>query len=107
MNEKNKTELFTIVSKAVIEQGLEPIARKIQACNMGNLDGSLVTNENLHLFRQFRNQVSNDAHALIYDEVRWRLSIFIYLKKMRGNSLSEVLLWLLMKISHIVLDRRI
>lgn len=87
MNEENKTELFTIVSKAVIEQGLEPIARKIQACNMGNLDGSLVTNENLHLFRQFRNQVSSDAYALVYDAVSWATN-YLYLPKEEERELS-------------------
>jgi hypothetical protein len=80
MNEKNKLELFEIVSKAVIEQGQESIARKIQACNAGNLDGYIVTNENLHLFRQYRNQVSNNSYALIYDAIKWATD-YLYLPK--------------------------
>lgn len=87
MNEKNKTELFAIVAEAVIEQGLESVVRKIQACNMGNLDGYVVTNDNLHLFRQFRNQVSNDAHALIYDAVSWATN-YLYLPKEEERELS-------------------
>ena len=87
MNEENKTELFTIVSKAVIEQGLESIARKIQACNAGNLDGYVVTNDNLHLFRQYRNQVSNDAYALVYDAVSWATN-YLYLPKEEERELS-------------------
>jgi hypothetical protein len=87
MNEKTKTELLTIVAKAIIEQGLESVARKIQACNMGNLDGSLVTNENLHLFRQFRNKVSSDAYALVYDAVRWATN-YLYLPKEQERELA-------------------
>tara|TARA_Y100000361_G_scaffold118248_1_gene109593 strand:- start:5336 stop:5647 length:312 start_codon:yes stop_codon:yes gene_type:complete len=87
MNEENKIELFSIVSKAVVEQGLESVARKIQACNMGNLDGSLVTNENLHLFRQFRNGVSNNAYALVYDAINWATK-YLYLPKEQERELS-------------------
>ena len=87
MNEENKLELFEIVSKAVIRFVQESIARKIQACNMGQLDGYVVTNDNLHLFRQYRNQVSVDAHALIYDAVRWATN-YLYLPKEDERELS-------------------
>ena len=87
MNEENKIELFSIVSKGVVEQGLESVVRKIQACNMGNLDGSLVTNENLHLFRQFRNGVSSNAHALVYDAINWATK-YLYLPKEQERELS-------------------
>jgi hypothetical protein len=57
-------ELSAIVAEAVERSGRKIVAEDIYAGHCGRLS-RLVTQENLHLFRQYRNTVSGDPDRLI------------------------------------------
>ena len=65
MTPENKQKLYAIVDEYVVEYGYKSAHRCIASCHNGRLDGYLCTNENLHLFRQYRNYVSADPARLI------------------------------------------
>lgn len=77
MQEKQKHELFAIVFNAVTELGLERTTQVIQDAHMGK-PMSFVDNNNMHLFRTYRNHVSVDATALAYDAIRSETGEFEY-----------------------------
>ena len=70
MNEENKKELFSIAIYFAELYDVATVIRAIGKSNLGNLDGEIVTNENLHLFRQYRNKVSSSPSALVYDAIK-------------------------------------
>jgi len=88
MLEKNKHELFEQVAKSCNRFGLERTTQVIQDAHTGR-PTSFVTNDNLHLFRQYRNHVTNNAHALVYDAVKWATN-YLYLPKEDEVELSKV-----------------
>jgi hypothetical protein len=59
-------ELFAIITGA-IDAGMkrELVELRIQKAHRGSPDGNLVTNENLHLFRVYRNHVAGKASVLV------------------------------------------
>ena len=69
MDEKQKHKLFAIVFNAVVELGLERTTQVIQDAHMGK-PMSFIDNDNMHLFRTYRNHISVDATALAYDAIR-------------------------------------
>ena len=75
MDEENKRALFQIVKHFAERYDVETVIRSVNKSHLGNLDGEIVTNENLHLFRQYRNRVSNAASALVYDALRFKKPI--------------------------------
>ena len=50
-------ELFTLVNDLRSQHDDHYLATVIRDCHNGRLDGRIVTNDNLHLFRRFRNDV--------------------------------------------------
>jgi hypothetical protein len=64
MTPENKTKLFAIVRTAIAEGSVARVQRAIYDCHNGRLDGWIVTQDNLHLFRQYRNNVSGDPARL-------------------------------------------
>lgn len=51
-------ELFETVNGLLLKaDDYHAVARAIQDCHFGKLDGRLITQSNLHLFRRFRNDV--------------------------------------------------
>jgi hypothetical protein len=61
---RDHTELFKIVREAVADYGNDSARRTIQEAHDGR-PGSFITNENLHLFRIYRNSVTGNAQAMI------------------------------------------
>jgi hypothetical protein len=61
------TELFGIVRDAMIGHGVQDVACAIDDANRGRPDGMIVTRDNQHLFRRYRNEVSGDAAQLMRD----------------------------------------
>jgi|TARA_B110000495_G_C23040036_1_gene623167 hypothetical protein len=58
-------ELYEIVKEAIEDYGdIELVTQMIQEANLGRPRG-FVNNENLHLFRVYRNSVSSDASVLV------------------------------------------
>lgn len=51
-------ELFALVNDLRSQHDDHYLATCIQNCHNGKLDGRIVTNDNLHLFRRFRNDVN-------------------------------------------------
>lgn len=69
MTDADKQELYRIV-RNYFNRFHGPYMRvsvegRITAAHMGRPDGSLVTNDNLDLFRQYRNGVSPSAARLV------------------------------------------
>ena len=77
MQQKQKDELFAIVFNAVTELGLKRTTQVIQDAHMGK-PMSFVDNDNMHLFRTYRNHISVDATALTYDAIRSETGEFEY-----------------------------
>lgn len=75
MKEENRAELLTIIREFIVKYETRPgrapgsaegvLAMKIQDAHFGSPDGWLVTMENMHLFRQYRNSVSPNAWTLV------------------------------------------
>ena len=65
MNQQNRQELLDIVNTALADYDERTIAFIIQDAHNGRPDGLIVTDFNLHLFRQYRNSVSPSPAALI------------------------------------------
>lgn len=61
---RDHTELFEIVRENVEYYGNNSARDTIQEAHDGR-PGSFITNENLHLFRIYRNAVTGNAQALI------------------------------------------
>lgn len=59
-----KIELFEIVREALQTRDAKSVARIIQAAHMGT-PRDFINNENLHLFRQYRNWVTGNPQTLI------------------------------------------
>lgn len=72
MDAEGSQELFRLVREHIAKHGQSLTEYRIYKAHNGNPDGRLVTNENLHLFRQFRNSVSGSptvlVHAALADE---------------------------------------
>ena len=76
MTEENKHKLFEIVVASVEKRGREVTEKRIWDAHMGSPDGWVVTMENLHLFRRYRNSIDpNPVHmvdsALAYQLTAW------------------------------------
>ena len=76
MTEEDKKELFEIVLDSVNRRGREVTEKRIWDAHMGSPDGWVVSMENMHLFRRYRNSVSgNPIHmvdaALAYHRSEW------------------------------------
>lgn len=69
MQQKQKDKLFEIVFQAILDIGLERSIEVIQDAHMGK-PMSFINNDNMHLFRTYRNHISVDATALAYDAIR-------------------------------------
>lgn len=69
MQQEQKHKLFEIVFDAVLDIGLERSIEVIQDAHLGK-PMSFINNDNMHLFRTYRNHVSVDATALAYDAIR-------------------------------------
>ena len=59
MLEENKAELFRLVIDYIDTWDTDLAMRRIRDAHNGRPDGRLVTNNNLHLFRQYRNGISS------------------------------------------------
>lgn len=56
MQGEDRAELYGIVREAIDKYGHAQVSRCIsEANNWGRVDGFVVTTDNMHLFRQFRN----------------------------------------------------
>ena len=64
MEANDKATLFAIVRAAVAALGNAQTAATIHAAHMGS-PRNFITNENLHLFRQYRNRVTANPQTLI------------------------------------------
>lgn len=64
MNRTDRTALMITVDDAVRQYGRGWVEDRITDAHLGRPDGRLVTDENLHLFRQYRNTVSADPRVL-------------------------------------------
>ena len=62
-------KLFDIVLRAIKHEGAKSAADTIQLAHMGKPMG-FINNDNLHLFRVYRNYISNDASHLINQVLR-------------------------------------
>lgn len=62
-------ELRATVLAALDKYGEPLVIRRIEDCHNGRLDGYVVTNENLHLFRVYRNSVSGSGKRMV-DEAK-------------------------------------
>lgn len=62
-------ELFALVAELVKHNDKNYMIDVIQHCHNGRLYG-FVTNDNLHLFRRYRNTVTGNARQLIKDAVK-------------------------------------
>jgi hypothetical protein len=65
MKDTSRQELLSIVRAALDEYSENTVAWSIADANNGRPDGYIVTDANLHLFRQYRNSVSPNPSALI------------------------------------------
>lgn len=65
MKQENRQELMRIVNAALDDYSEQAIASIIVDAHNGRPDGLIVTDFNLHLFRQYRNSVSPSPAALI------------------------------------------
>lgn len=70
MDKEDQVELFDIVRDAVDTYGRELTIRAISDSHMGRLDGRVVTPDNLHLFRRYRNTVTPSGVALMKEATR-------------------------------------
>lgn len=78
MLQKNKTELMDIVYHEIVDCGSGHVAKVIGEAHMGR-PGGCVTNQNLHLFRQYRNLVSPDPAKLVGEAMKingWHRVVF-------------------------------
>ena len=64
MEATNRQTLHAIVRAAIHALGNASVAATIHAAHMGR-PRDFITNENLHLFRQYRNAVSANPQTLI------------------------------------------
>jgi hypothetical protein len=65
MTDADRSELMNIVLNAIDANGFEMVRECIAFSNLsGQVDGTVVTDENLHLFRQYRNSYG-PTHVLI------------------------------------------
>ena len=67
MTEEDKKELFEIVLDSVNRRGREVTEKRIWDAHMGSPDGWVVTMENMHLFRRYRNSI--DAIEVEYEDM--------------------------------------
>ena len=65
MTPESRTELLIIVNAAITDNEVSVVANSIMDANLGRPDGWIVTDDNLHLFRQYRNSVSANPNDLI------------------------------------------
>jgi len=65
MNQRNREALLRVVRDAVVRQGEEATVSLILEAHLGRPDGVIVQEDNMHLFRQYRNSVSGSAVRLI------------------------------------------
>jgi hypothetical protein len=66
MRETDRNALFQIVRGAVVNFGKKKTVQIIEACHMHGKLGGFIDNDNLHLFRQYRNMISADPNHLTY-----------------------------------------
>lgn len=72
MQEPERKELMRLVSGWLNEHGDEFVANIIIDAHLGRPDGWLVTRDNLHLLRQYRNSVSGNAQDMINEALKFR-----------------------------------
>lgn len=65
MRDETRAELMEIVRAYVNDKGRELTELRIHKAHMGSPDGWLVTDENLWMFRQYRNNVSGSAAHMV------------------------------------------
>jgi hypothetical protein len=65
MTDENRSELFKIVRGWLDSKNFNFVFNSIHDAHMGNPDGRMVTMENQHLFRQYRNYISADPLQMI------------------------------------------
>ena len=66
MKEKDRNELFQIVRGGVVNFGKKKTVQIIIECHMQGKVQGFIDNDNLHLFRQYRNMISADPNHLTY-----------------------------------------
>ena len=66
MLEADKQELYRLVLDHMEKYGQSLTETRIYAAHDGRPDGELVTNDNLHLFRQFRNTISGAPRVMVH-----------------------------------------
>jgi hypothetical protein len=66
MLEENKKELYALVLAHMERYGQDLTEHRIWDAHDGRPDGTLVTNDNLHLFRQFRNTISSSPRVMVH-----------------------------------------
>jgi hypothetical protein len=64
MNPKDLQSLYAIVRAALDKYLRAHVEARIYLCHNGQLDDDITTTANLHLFRQYRNQISHDPKHL-------------------------------------------
>ena len=72
MSEVNRVALMRLVSEWLNVYGDERVADAIGCAHRARPDGDMVTTDNLHLVRQYRNTRSSVPADLINDALTWR-----------------------------------
>lgn len=71
MTDEDKAKLYGIVLKSLGDQrscyGQQIVESAIRAAHFGRIVSPMVTDDNLYLFRQYRNAVSPDPARLVAD----------------------------------------
>ena len=76
MTEENKHKLFEIVLASVEKRGREVTEKRIWDAHMGSPDGCVVTMENMHLFRKYRNSVSGKPSHMVDSALAYQLTAY-------------------------------
>ena len=72
MKDEDYKALMRLVSGWLNVYGDERVATAIGDAHRARPDGDMVTTDNLHLVRQYRNSRSADPARLISDAINWR-----------------------------------
>jgi len=65
MTPQAREQLHTLIREALATYSEEHLTQLIADAHNGHPDGHVITNENLHLLRQYRNTINPSPYALI------------------------------------------
>ena len=76
MTKENQHELFEIVLASVNQRGREVTEKRIWDAHMGSPDGWVVTMDNMHLFRQYRNDIDPNPVHMVDSALAYQLTAY-------------------------------